>query len=242
MAIVFAGFTVYGARTGNFVVFIDNGSEGVNLQLYTKEDKSDLDTHYAAEPLKKWTNYTYNRLRELDIVEGLGNKNDDNYVGGIDNRYMCFSFMLCNMGEKDVDVFMDMSITDVEEGDGGGDPISALRVLVLEGEPEISEEDIRTTRPLDFGTIYAYPEATEEGKALLAERNPVYRYEPYETTDFYNKSLVFSEKPFYDFHAGEERKYTFVFWLEGQDIECVDNLFGGRLQMRLDIYASDKNR
>ena len=222
LAIVFAGFTVYGARTGNFVIFVQP-EEGIDIQIYMKEDKSDIGTHLSVPTLKEWTNYTYGLLRHRDLVSGLGPKNDDNHIGGVYNRYMCFSFMIVNMGERDVDFLFEMTISDSERGSGGGDPIKAMRVNVIEEENKFED-----------GTVYAFAEETEEGRELLSKPNEVRGYIPYETKDFITLTQVCSER-FLDLKIGEERKFTVIIWLEGQDIECVDNLFGGRLQMRLDI-------
>lgn len=234
LAIIFAGFTVYGARTGRFVVHVEQ-VEGVDLAVYMKEDKSDMRQSLEIDPLSNWTDFTYNKLVERSdtLINGLGVKNDQNYVGGVYNRYMCFSFMLVNRGSKPLDVLFELAVTHNKDGPDGGNAINAVRVSIIEGE-----------NSFESGRVFAKAEQTtedhtkEEAEELLKyeSHDGKYRYVPYETKPFISDTLICSEE-YVDLKVGEERKYTLVLWLEGQDIECVDDVFEAELIMELDIIG-----
>ena len=36
-----------------------------------------------------------------------------------------------------------------------------------------------------------------------------------------------------NFKPGDVHKYTVIIWIEGEDPECVDNIIGGEVKMRM---------
>lgn len=52
------------------------------------------------------------------------------------------------------------------------------------------------------------------------------------TVAFVNESQVMKNSRS-DFEPGEIDKYTIVIWLEGNDPECVDNILGGEMKMKM---------
>ena len=52
------------------------------------------------------------------------------------------------------------------------------------------------------------------------------------TTAFYEDDVVMLEQE-KNFKPGDVHKYTVVIWLEGEDPECVDNIIGGEVKMRM---------
>lgn len=239
LSLVFAGFTVYGAKTGNFNIFLRG--DDVFLSIYMKEDRSDEGDHLTVPTLDDMDNTTFSHLvnlRRNEIVPGLGPKNDE-----FSQQFLCFSFVLVNQSDIMVNYDMQLIITDSRRGSYGGRVVSALRVLVFEekdyvnGEPS-EYETLRTEEEqkefFQSGEIYALAE-TEEEKALLQERLEE-KYLAYDTKDFISETQIFWEKRL-DFAAKAEIKYTFVMWLEGCDKDCVNDLYGGKIKMRLDIHG-----
>ena len=213
LSLIFAGFTVYGAKTGNFNVYVQPSD--VNIAIYMEEDKSDLGTHLSVPMLEDMEDCTYEWLNlpyyQNKILPGLGSKNDKSY-----REFMCFSFVLVNLSDRAVDYDMQLTVVKSRDGEGGGKVAEAMRILMFR------EDDF------SGGKIYAMPEKSEEDKKQLTDNTD------YETIDFISPVQIFATSDT-GLVVGGEIKFTFVMWLEGWDVDCVDDLFKGRIQMRLDI-------
>jgi len=61
-----------------------------------------------------------------------------------------------------------------------------------------------------------------------------------DTIGFYSEKIaVLESRP--DLQPGDVDKFTVVFFLEGNDVDCVDTLIGGEIKMRMDIYEENIN-
>lgn len=231
-SLVFAGFTVYGARTGNFNIYTQ--ANDLALSIYMKEDKSDLGTHLSVPMLDNMDNTTFEDLASDEIrnriVPGLGPKNDE-----VHHQYLAFSFVLVNFSDRMVNYSTDLTVTSSHEGFGGLAVEQAMRVLVLKerGFQNGSEYEALSTYEeqneyFRNGDIYALPEETEENQQRLEDNTN------YKTIDFISDVQLFHQEE-YDLEIGEEVKYTVLMWLEGWDADCINALYGGKIKMRLDI-------
>ncbi len=222
LSIVFAGFTVYGANTGNFNIYVQESD--VSLAVYMKDDKSDLGAHLSVPTVEGMHDSTFTRLPQ-DITshgtpeKGLGTKNDPY------KYYLAFSVCVVNQSERAIDLITELTVSDSRDGEDGGKVIGAMRVALVEGD-----------NPLDTAKIYALPEANEENQAELDAGLAEHGRYPSETIDFISTVQIFNET-FKDIGAGEERKFTIVIWLEGCDAECKDAIFGAKMKMRLDFIG-----
>ena len=234
LSLVFAGFTVYGARVGNFNIYIQESD--VKLAIYMEEDKSDLTSHLSVPVLDDMKDVTFETLAAQTvrdtIVTGLGPKNDN-----FRKQYLAFSVVLCNLSERMVNYEAELTVISSRDGEGGGRVERALRVLVLkelnyENGPtyEALETDEEREEFFRSGQIYALAEESEEAEQRLRENTE------YETEDFISEVQIFHQQE-YDFEVGGEVKYTILMWLEGWDVDCVNDLFGGKIKMRLDIVG-----
>lgn len=142
-----------------------------------------------------------------DIYQGIGDKNDYRR-----NNYIAYSFYLVNLGESAVDYTVSLNVVDVYHN-----PLDILRVMMIVGE-----DDVRN--------IYAKPEATQEGVDRLQQNTD------YTTIDFVSDSVLLHMQE-YDLQPQQMVKYTIVLWLEGWDIECVDQALGGRAKLALDFVG-----
>ena len=232
LSLVFCGFTIYGARVGNFNLYVHG--DGVQLAIYMKEDKSDLDTHLSVPVLDDMTNATFDWFAEPpevrdSIMLGLGSKNDEE-----SKLYMAFSFVLVNLSDRMVNYTMELTIIDLRQGTDGGDVTGAMRVLIAkeeETETGFEYDDLSSSERRDFfrsANIYALAEKTEEGRERLAE------YTTYTTIDFNSETQLFTQREV-NFAPYGEVKYTYLMWLEGHDVDCVNDIMGGKVKMRLDI-------
>ena len=231
-SLVFAGFTVYGARIGNFNIYMKEGD--VRLALYMKEDKSDLGTHLSVPVLDGMKDTTFEDIAAQNIrsqiMHGLGPKNDN-----VHSQYLAFSVVLINLSDKMVNYTVDLTVVGSSEGRGGKIVESAMRVFVI-AERGYEKGSVYDSLATDAekeeyfrnGRIYALPEATEENRQRLEENTH------YQTEDFISEVQIFHQEEF-DLEINEEVKYTVLMWLEGWDADCMNDLFGGRIKMRMDF-------
>lgn len=54
------------------------------------------------------------------------------------------------------------------------------------------------------------------------------------TEEFFSDDII-AVKERKNFEAGEIDKFTIVIWIEGDDPECLDNLIGGQMKIKMDI-------
>ena len=205
--VLFAGFSLYGSKVGNFVVRIEEQNVKISACI-TENTEKDATTRFSVPGIKGQDAATLSDLPER-LSEGIGVKNDDKH-----KRYLAFSFYLLNRSERAVGYDMTGVIVDRV-----GRAIDVLRVLLIAGA--------KTTAG---GEIFAKPE-DEAGKAHLIANNITY-----ETKDFISDEIVL-KKTVEGFEVGGVVKYTVVLWLEGWDVACTDELFGDRLKMRMNIQA-----
>ena len=231
-SLVFAGFTVYGARIGNFNIYT-NGSD-VQLALYMKEDKSDLGSHLSVPVLDNMKDTTFEDIASKDvrrqIMSGLGPKNDN-----VHNQYLAFSVVLVNRSERMVNYDVELTVIASSEGRGGRRVEAAMRVLIVTERGynngsiyESLETDEEREEFFRNAKIYALAEESEEAKEHLKENTY------YETQDFISDIQLLHQDE-YDLEIEEEVKYTVLIWLEGWDDDCIDDLYGGKIKMRLDF-------
>lgn len=214
LLLLFAGFTFYGNKVGNFIINVND--QGAKLSLSQLEDLSDATSRLTVAGVESQTNATLSHIPS-DISLGLGDKSKKETVTTEDgktevSRFMAFSFYLLNYTEFDVNYTMTLKVFDLV-----GDPLSCLRVMVIEGDS-----------PIEQGIIYAQPEATEEKQQLLEQR------QKYTTRDFSSDTVLIDEEV-RDFRTYTKVKYTFVFWVEGWDESCVNERINDRLKMELEF-------
>jgi hypothetical protein len=164
LLLLFAGFTIYGNKVGNFIVSAENN--GAKLSLSMEEDLSDSTSRLSIGALSGQSPATYTDIPD-EISEGLGVKHDTTT-----RRYLAFSFYLVNAGTSAVDYDMTLDITGTV-----GDPLSVLRIMIIEGDTSKTN-----------GTVYAKDEESEEGKAQLE------KYTTYTTTSLISDKKVFNRR------------------------------------------------
>ena len=208
--ILFAGFTVYGNKVGNFVINVKN--DELQLALTIHEDMTHQTERLTFEGISALGDTSYGLLPDDIAKNGVGNKS----VKGI---YAAFGFYLVNNSSRNVDYVMDLKVTGVV-----GDPLPIIRVMLIEG----------TNGTFDPGNrIFAMAEASEEAEAYLKEQLISFVYYETEPFDETNGRIFFLKVR--DLAKDGFQKYTLVMWIEGCDIECVNARLGSRIKLQLDI-------
>ena len=70
-------------------------------------------------------------------------------------------------------------------------------------------------------------------KVIYAKKAANGEAEP-DTEEFFSDDII-AVKERKNFEAGQIDKFTIVIWIEGDDPECLDNLIGGQMKIRMDI-------
>ena len=153
LSVIFAGFTIYGNKVGNFIINVSN--DGAHIAATMKEDLSDLSSRLSVSGLEGQGATTYEDIPR-SIARGIGNKSDTVY-----QTYMAFSFYLVNKTERSVDYDMSLNVVD-----SVGRAIDIMRVMITEASEEgenwlkqhtsyetiafISEKQLMAKRVTDF--------------------------------------------------------------------------------------------
>lgn len=215
LLLIFAGFTIYGNKVGNFVISVD--FDNIKLSLSAYEDYSHQTERLTFNGLNAVDNTSYGFLPD-NVAEGIGEKSVNNRK--TKTSYMAFSFYLINNSEKAVDYLMNLNVVGTV-----GDPLPIIRVMLIDGDKSTFDTGNR---------IYALKESSRENERILNEGLNEIR--PYQTEDFISERRIFSINV-HDFAAGAKEKYTVLIWLEGCDAECTNERIGSRVKLQLDFIG-----
>ena len=228
--LIFAGFTLYGDKVGNFTVVLKEDNVKISACL-TKDFDSDKTSRFEVPGIEYLSATTYRDIPD-SLTRGVGIKNDEN------NKYMAFSFYLLNLTDRNINYDLSVEITDELAGtkDKSYKPSDALRILILE-ESDMDADMEGSASLKEDGKVYARQEDSEAGQDELKAAD----YPEGKVTYFAEGSEIVKKEGI-SFLVNGVVKYTVVIWLEGYDISCRDELIGGRLKMRMNFnaYASEK--
>ena len=214
----FAGFTIYGNKVGNFVINVGVNSD-ISLALSSHEDLSDQRPRLIYGALTELKDATYDWLPKNIPARGFGNISDNEQ-----HTFMAFSFYLINNSSRSVDCDVVMSLVGTV-----GEPMGMLRIMMIEEEEDTFSGGNR---------IYAMEETSPERKAALDA--DLEHYRPYDVDGYFlidegDKSGKLFSFQLKDFDAGAHIRYTVVMWLEGCDLDTVNEHIGTRAKLQLDI-------
>lgn len=239
VSLVFAGFSVFAKEAENFVLRIDNDND-VKLSLTLNRDLSEQTSYLKVPVGGSFEDVTYIPDTDLkyDSKQYMGNLPDDIALqDGVHNVYMAknklsfysFSFYLVNNSARAVDVDMRFNIDSLVVADKNSDihVDDAVRIMIIDGESLLSQDAYR---------IYKKAEKNEENQQHLNE-NIKYKTE---ATDFLSDSCIFERKGelgYRNMGIGDTLRFTVVIWLEGWDVECIDDIMKDSLKMSIDFMG-----
>ena len=240
ISLVFAGFSVYAKEAEYFVLRVNN-PEGINLALTMNRDLSGQ-TRNLRVPVNggynntTWYPDTYLQYDEKkygsNLPDDIAQHDGEHSVWETSDRmaYFSFSFWIVNNSDRAVDVdwqmYIDgMTVINTEQYSHMDD---AVRIMVIEGEPLLSENTYR---------IYKKAEKTQEDEDHL---NSHIAYGTHNTYTFENDVCIFDRSDdlgILNFEAGGTRRFTIVIWLEGWDVDCVDMIRSETMKMSINFTA-----
>ena len=210
--LLFAAFTIYGNKVGNFVINVNRQSD-VLLSLSDQADLSKQTARLVYGSITDLTDTTYEWLPKNIVSKGFGNISEEH------GQYMAYSFYLINHSARAVDVDMVLHLLDTV-----GEPMGMLRIMMIEDERGTFDEG---------NHIYAMEETSEARKAAMEdELKSDYTFYPVEY--FIDEEILFKQT-IIDFEPETYRRYTIVIWLEGCDPDTVNSNIGARAKIQLDM-------
>lgn len=256
ISIIFAGFTVYAHKAENFVVRINNGDD-VKLALTMNDDLSGQTSRLVVPIDGRYSDETYTPNREYLWGDRYGRNLPDDIArqSGIHSVYrrrneiafFSFSFWLVNNSNRAVDVDINLNIDEVtiEDSTPGASHIDdAVRVMFIEGErPLLSDETyvVYKKPESDIALTYIDGDGNEIPKDKETRSQWVNSHVAYgNTLEFESDKCVFSrtgERGIVNLGKGETRRFTIAIWLEGHDLDCIDEIRYDSLKLSMDFQG-----
>lgn len=150
--------------------------------------------------------------KATELITNIDGKTLDNIdFGAVDgnnsgNNYLCYNFYLKNVGTESVSFEYSIIITNMTLGIE-----KAVRVRLItkyNNEDQVIRDYARAAGVDDVGNV-------------IPEEN---------TIPFYTKNIIM-EDSVENSTSNDIMKFTVVIWLEGNDLECVDDILGGEFQI-----------
>ncbi len=237
VSLIFAGFTVYGHEAEYFVINAGNNSD-VKLSLTLNRDLSEQTSRLIVPAGGYYEDVTYNAD---DIFYYDSHANADNLPDdiakqdGVHNVYKTkntisfysFSFYLVNNSERAVNVDYSLTIDSIViNPDASCHVDEALRVMFIEDEPLLSDN-----------TYTVYQKKNKPVEEMTESEREYFESINYgNVLDFESENCIFSRTGLLginNFPVGATKRFTIVLWLEGNDPECINEIFGERLKLSL---------
>lgn len=219
---------------GAFTVSVEKGS--ASLTLSKTEDMEEGPKSYLTTPkIPGYHEYTYENF----AASLVGEIDDDGFVTPSPEEdgtipYFKYTFFVKNLGEDDVDYNLALDFTIV--GDSTTNPRgldSVLRVQCYENLVGDGKHEYK---------IYAKRSSTDKAQDVetkeyyyLPERlydNPLAPF-----TEPFVSARTIMESEIHNLHSEEMMRYTFVFWVEGTDPDCLDAPPNNQLKVAVKINA-----
>lgn len=260
ISLVFVGVSVYGTETQNFIIQT-TAEEGLSLMLSYTKNVNTLSTSLEVPIDKKFVDATFNPnyyedgFTDPDFQFPVDDKyaqNDNRYINAIPNdvalydgigygltdegnvTYMAISFYVYNNSELTTDVDMRFNLDAVAyNGNTTGSHVDdALRVMIVEGEDVLLSSG-------DF-TVYKKAESTQEKDDHFL--NKIANRTDYinNLQSFMSSNIIFEKvnEDRFTLQPAQWHKFTVVLWIEGEDADCIDDIFGERMKMSIDFYGN----
>lgn len=219
----------------SFRITVDR-STGQSLSLSHSIDFLKPSSSLGIDGPKYMDNVAYESIDIQGIIEGEGELNGDNYIAN--------TFYLRNNGLKDCKYITEISLSNTYKGLD-----AAMRLLLVRNVYEyVNGEWIPTeneytcyakarTEPLEDGTTQEYVSGGN-GDQVIPEpvKHPINEDEDWLCTNFISNSTILNDEQF-DIQSKQIIRYSIVVWLEGSDLECVDDVLGGKVSLSVKFSA-----
>ena len=237
----FIGLVAYfGQYMGTFVISLDDTALALGIALSENEDFTSSNSRLLVNPVNSANPTTFT---DIDFGKAVSVDGDMDKSNG--NNYIAYTFYIRNEGNISVDVELNLDTVTVTNNVD-----KALRIAIIEGgyveggyveDEEVSHDRVKFTK----GTIFLKDDGHGDqsivkqiGKIFRDDENGERVYYEKVLYDSFTKEYLTSDDNFgnyviEDFVPQEIRKFTIIFWLEGWDADCNDQIKYGQLKMKL---------
>ena len=226
---------------GHFTINLTDEMFSEGFELSHTEDFKDPSSRLYGEPVENAPDVSVVEIpTDVDTIDGPHNG----------NKYFAQTFYVAKRGESTVDYRFTLSINSESQNCS-----SAIWVLLFcDGKPtlyarangETGEAECLPARgatnsggkPLAYSKdklFFAEDLPAQQVETVEGSRDVGYRLIP---TAFTNETVITSQIV-EDVEQDEVHKYTVVFWLEGDDPDCTNDLIGAHLGMQMDFELLD---
>ncbi|MEG2015041.1 MAG: hypothetical protein RR086_04850 [Clostridia bacterium] len=205
LSLTVIGLSVYGTNIGNFVVNVEEGTQTALTLSETGVFEKDSSAVLYAKGLGEFRDTTFGTLPTDLSLHSGGSHNSK------DNTYIAYTFYLKNTARYAEAYSMKVNI----KQDYLGVSYACRFMIFTNGER----------------TIYAHRDASGN---IIDYTNDDRLDVKYTTEPFVSDVLICNVKnP--SIEPNQIVKYTFVFWLEGWDEDCTDDIKGGAMQLDMNF-------
>lgn len=242
LSIIFLLLIIYGLNVGNFVISISRESER-SLSMSLDPTFEQPTTRLVVEALPNAEDTTLADIVFRDDGTHILSEYtslDGTYIDP-NGRFLVYNFHLQNVGRENIIYRVTLNV-DLDYKKVG----SAIRILcvtqnILEtGEAEIDSITIYAKEQEDENgqRLYKPEEYTDEyfEKYLMMDPNELSIPAEYSTTQpFLYNNVVFAHEVEEPFNVGAIHKYTLIMWLEGEDAQCSNQIFGSSIKFSMNF-------
>ena len=216
VAIIIGAIALLGQRASPFTVKLSNA--GANLSLFTKENDpvSSGSVYLIADQVPEYTPFSEEIINGKEDMDNEGtfyecNLDENNEETA--TRFFKYTFYVANVGNSAADYDLRLTLNnETNQATNRYGIDSILRVRMYENRN--LEEHNYVTYAKSSATKHKDENDNDSWKELISVPGSGYA-EEFLSTKLILKSHIESLKP------QEKVRYTFVFWLEGDDPECV---------------------
>lgn len=211
VAIVIGAIALFGQRSSPLTVSLTNS--GASLSLSTNQAGSDKTVYLVADNVPKYTQASLYDIDAYDIGNPLDNENTTSKVAEKNSETQIFkyTFYITNDGKKDADYDLVLNMSNpTKDVSRKYDLEDILRVRFYENR-NLDEHNYVTYAK--SATTFHYDEQGEQSwKEHIGDENSGY------AEQFVSNRIILKSE-FKNLQPGEKVRYTFVFWLAGEDQE-----------------------
>lgn len=237
-----------GRFTGTFTVKLANSS--VKLSLSDKETFENPTSYLALEKLDLFEENTYTNLPKQEILD---NEDTPYNVGSYTNdkgesvmRFLKYTFYVKNMGGKTAMYDLKVTLVDRNKATDGSERTldDTLRIMIYENDVTESTGQAYHTTGI-FAKESAEYNIDKDGNRTRREFVSTYPYlneedDEHPLAQSFENSSVVTTYTRGGFLEGQNRRYTLVVWLEGEDPQSEylrDAPVGASIKLGVEITA-----
>ena len=235
--LVLAIVSLLSKSAGSFTVSLRQGT--VTLGLSEDESCEKTVTYLSVPKVPNYHDYSY-ELFELDKVGEIDDPTTPYYIGGLNSNnettisYFKYTFFIVNLGEKAADYTVSLNLAEVGKSTTNKAGLESVLRVGFYQNADLAKHDcdiyaLRSGSNIqrdEFGNAYYQPEHISNSL----------------TTDyakpFVSTKLVLSQDVV-NFQPGQKIRYTFLFWIEGEDPDCTSTPPNNSLKLSVQFNASE---